>query len=139
MDTDHAKRADHAVNTSDLWMIEALIQPFRLDAVTLALEATSGFRGMTVTSCRGFGREKVEPATRPGAAETHRSNAADVVDFTEKVKLEVAVHGQASAAAVIDAIARTAHTGRRGDGKIFAWPLARAVRIQTFEEGEAAL
>ena len=126
----------------DLWLIVAIIQPFKLDAVTLALEGLPGFGGMTVTDCRGFGREKLhleeEPGRdRPGSVEGRYD--ADIVDFTAKVRLEVAVAGRERAEAVVKTIAGTAHTGRRGDGKVFTFALARAVRVRTGEEHAAAL
>ena len=130
--------------SGDLWMVLAVIQPFRLDAVTLALESLPGFGGMTVTECRGFGREKLRGEDSAGEADATggqapRRTEPSLVDFTEKVKLEVAVAGRDQAGAVIEAIARTAHTGNRGDGKVLAWPLDRAVRIRTFDEGATAL
>ena len=122
---------------SDLWMIMAVIQPFKLDDVTLALERLSHFGGMTVSDCRGFGRGKVgaegdEPSER-------ESGGAMVVDFTSKTRVEIAVAGRGNAESVADAIARAAHTGNPGDGKLFLWPLARAVRLRTFDEGDSAL
>lgn len=130
-----------------LWMVLAIIQPFRLDAVTLALECILGFGGMTVSSCRGFGREKVaDDAPRgegkgdaSGAHPRRRGMDLGVTDFTEKVKLEIAVVGRDRAEAVIRTVARAAHTGNRGDGKIFAWPIARAVRVGTFDQDARAL
>lgn len=130
-----------------LWMVLAVIQPFKLDAVTLALEAIPGFPGMTVSPCRGFGREKLVDDARPGEgsagepgirARRHHADL-DVIDFTEKLKLEIAVAGRDRADAVIETITRTAHTGNRGDGKVFAWPIARAVRVRTFDEDASAL
>lgn len=124
----------------DMWMIEAVIQPFKLDAVTLALEEIPAFRGITVSDCRGFGQEKLAGAHDParGASPPH-SHGGDFIDFTTKLKLEIAVAGRAAADLVVDTIARTAHTGRRGDGKIFAWPIARVVRVRTLEEDVNAL
>lgn len=124
----------------ELWMIVAIIQPFKLDTVTLALEALPGFGGMTVSDCRGFGRGKFggEP-DEPDRGRAREPDAADVVDFTAKIRLEVAVAGREPADAVIDAIARAAHTGRKGDGKILAWPIVRALRIRTLEQGAEAL
>ena len=129
-----------------LWMVLAVIQPFKLDAVTLALEGIPGFAGMTVSACRGFGREKLVDEV-PGEGNRGESEASakrhgadvDVIDFTEKVKLEIAVAGRDRADVVIETIARTAHTGNRGDGKIFAWPVAREVRVRTFDEDASAL
>ena len=111
-------------------MITAIIQPFKLDEVVLALERIPAFPGLTVTQCRGFGREKVEPH--------ERSAAEAVTDFIDKIRLEVAASDDL-AGEIVDAIARAAHTGRRGDGKVFVWALDRAVRIVTLGEGEDAL
>lgn len=117
-----------------LWMVVAVIQPFKLDAVTLALEAIPNCGGMTVSECRGFGKEKVVRES----SRTHEQNAG-LVDFTVKTRVECAVSGALGAEAVIEAIVKAAHTGNRGDGKLFAWPLSRAVRLRTFEEGVKAL
>lgn len=129
-----------------LWMVLAVIQPYKLDAVTLALEGIPGFAGMTVSPCRGFGREKLvdeapgeDNAGEPVAPARWHDADLDLIDFTEKVKLEIAVPGRDRADAVIETLARTAHTGNRGDGKIFAWPIARAVRVRTFDEDASAL
>ena len=129
---------------NEFWMIEAMIQPFKLDSVTLALEQLSEFRGMTVSECRGFGPERLlqdetAPADQQGTARKRRRGDSDLVDFTSKIRLEIVVAGPAAADAVISTIARVAHTGRRGDGKIFLWPITRVVRVQTMQEGEAAL
>ena len=139
-----------AVSTSiaddaDLWLVIAIIQPFRVDAVTLALENIPGFGGMTVSDCRGFGHGKVSDEGAEDAAEQsgsaarigHRAN--EVLDFTPKVRLDIAVAGRERADRVVEAIGRSAHTGRRGDGKVFALPLNVAVRVRTFDEGRSAL
>ena len=120
-----------------LWMIMAVIQPFKLDDVTLALQALPHFGGMTVSPCRGFGHGR---ATEEGdaAASGRPDDAAHVVDFTPKVRIEIAIAGHAQADAVVQTITRAAHTGNRGDGKVFAWRLGRAVRIRTFDEGSVA-
>lgn len=126
--------------TEDIWMVEVVVQPFKLDAVILALEELADFRGVTVSDCRGFGQEKLDAAhgVTAGAARAHRDEG-DVIDFTTKVKLEIAVSGKEAAARIVDAVARTAHTGRRGDGKIFVWPITRVVRVRTLEEDASAL
>ena len=129
----HGDQSDREAN-ADIWMVMAIIPPFRLDAVTLALEALEGFGGMTVVNCRGFGREKVvedrEGRTQPPSS---------AVDFVDRVKLEVVAASRRNADRIVDAIARTAHTGNRGDGKVFSWPVSRAVRVRTFEEGATAV
>lgn len=135
--------------TEDLWMIEAMIQPFKLEPVIMALAQVPGFVGMTVTDCRGFGgarspahREPITDAEPTGGGVTDGGGddvAIDLDDFSAKVKVEIAVAGRARADAVADTIARTAHTSRKGDGRIFVWPIARAIRVRTFETNEKAL
>ena len=124
-------------DSNDLWMIMAVIQPFKLDDVTLALEQLPHFGGMTVSDCRGFGRGKV--ADEPGAAEDVQRGQGLVVDFTGKTRLEIAVSGWADADSIAETIARAAHTGNPGDGKVFVWPLQRAVRVRTFDEADRAV
>lgn len=116
-----------------LWMIVAIIHPFKLDAVTLAIEAVPDFGGVTVGECRRFGKEKV-------ARELSRAKHEDagLIDFTTKTRVECAVSGTRHAEVVIDAIAKAAHTGNRGDGKLFAWPITRVVRLRTLQEGVEA-
>ena len=139
MDTLQDARAETPEPGDDLWMVVAIIQPFRLDAVTLALESIPGFGGMTVSECRGFGRGRVAEAAPDRERGDGRRVAADVVDFAAKLRIDVAVAGRERADAVIDTIAGAAHTGRRGDGKVFLWQLARAVRVRTLEEDRQAL
>jgi nitrogen regulatory protein P-II 1 len=109
--------------------VEAVIKPFKLDEVKKALTEL-GVAGLTVTEVKGFGRQK-------GHAEMYRG-AEYVVDFLPKVKVEVAV-SDALAAKVVEAITRTARTGKIGDGKIFVLDLAEVVRVRTGERGEEAL
>lgn len=123
---------------NDLWMIVAVIQPFKLDDVTLALEALPHFGGMTVTECRGFGQGKVAEESDV-AAYASRGEGAQLIDFTTKTRVEIAAAGSDAAVSIADTIARAAHTGNPGDGKVFVWPLARAVRVRTFDEAESAL
>ena len=125
---------------SDLWMVHAIIQPFKLDAVTLALEQLPEFGGMTVLECRGFGRGRMD-GDRGGTNEGHGRGVADRmgVELSRKLKLEIAVAGRRAAASILETIVRHAHTGRDGDGKVFALPLGRAVRVRTYETDEHAL
>ena len=122
----------------ELWMIVAVIQPFKLDSVTLALENVAGFVGVTVSDCRGFGRGKLD-ALSEGVGNTQRPPSAGLTDFTSKVRLEIAVVGRQNADAVMDVLLQAAHTGRPGDGKIFFWPIAGATRIRTRQSGAEAL
>ncbi len=109
--------------------IEAVIKPFKLDDVKEALTEI-GLSGMTVIDVRGFGRQK-------GHTELYRG-AEYVVDFLPKVKIELVVNdGQVQQA--IEAIAKAAHSGRIGDGKIFVSPIEEAVRIRTGETGPDAI
>lgn len=109
--------------------IEAVIKPFKLDEVREALSAI-GANGLTVTEVKGFGRQK-------GHTELYRG-AEYVVDFLPKIKLELVVSDEMSEA-VIDAIMKTSHTGKIGDGKIFVTDIAEVIRIRTGETGAAAV
>ena len=110
-------------------MVMAIIKPFKLDDVREAL-ADVGVAGITVTEVKGFGRQK-------GHTELYRG-AEYVVDFLPKLKLEIAVPSDQVEAA-IEAIMKSAGTGKIGDGKIFVWDLDRAVRIRTGELDADAL
>ncbi len=124
----------------DLWMIQAVIQPFKLDAVSFALQEVPGFGGMTVSDCRGYGHGKLAPDQDPDAGlEGPRTKDAGLIDYTGKIRVDVAVSGRATADRVVEAIAQAARTGRRGDGKVFLWPLTRAVRVRTLDEGPGAI
>ena len=109
--------------------VEAIIKPFKLDEVKDALSEV-GIQGMTVTEVKGFGRTG-------GKKEVYRGSAY-VVDFVPKVKLEIVVADDL-VHSVIDAIEKTAKTGRIGDGKIFVTSLEEAVRIRTGERGDEAI
>jgi nitrogen regulatory protein P-II 1 len=109
--------------------IEAIIKPFKLDEVKDAL-AEVGVQGMTVTEVKGFGRTG-------GKKEVYRGSAY-VVDFVPKVKIEVVVSDEI-VHDVLDAIEKSAKTGRIGDGKIFIIPVEEAVRIRTGERGKEAI
>ena len=110
-------------------MIEALIRPHLLDAVKTALQEV-GVVGMTATEVKGFGRQK-------GHTELYRG-AEYVVDFLPKVKIEVAMKTELLEQA-IEAIEKSANTGKIGDGKIFVLDLEQAIRIRTGETGAEAL
>ncbi|HMK13787.1 MAG TPA: P-II family nitrogen regulator [Burkholderiales bacterium] len=109
--------------------IEAVIKPFKLDEVREALSAI-GVSGLTVTEVKGFGRQK-------GHTELYRG-AEYVVDFLPKVKIEVVV-SEKLADTAIEAIIKSARTGKIGDGKIFVTSVEQVVRIRTGETGEAAI
>jgi len=124
---------------AELWMVHAIIQGFKLDAVTRALEQLPGVGGMTVSDCRGFGHEKLKTEEEDRGQPGDRRPEADLTDFKPKVRLEIAVAGWERADAVAQAIARSAHTGRGGDGKVFLWLMARAIRIRNYGLDEDAL
>jgi len=109
--------------------IEAVIKPFKLDDVREALSEV-GVSGLTVTEVKGFGRQK-------GHTELYRG-AEYVVDFLPKIKIEVVVPSNLLDAAV-DAIIKSARTGKIGDGKIFVTSVEQVVRIRTGETNETAL
>jgi nitrogen regulatory protein P-II 2 len=109
--------------------VSAIIKPFKLDEVREALSAI-GVQGITVTEVKGFGRQK-------GHTELYRG-AEYVVDFLPKVKLEIAIKDD-MLDQVIDAIEKSATTGKIGDGKIFVFNLEQVYRIRTGESGVDAL
>ena len=110
-------------------LVTAIIKPFKLDEVREALSAV-GVQGITVTEVKGFGRQK-------GHTELYRG-AEYVVDFLPKVKIEAAVKTE-QLDTVIEAIEKSARTGKIGDGKIFVYPLDKVIRIRTGESGAEAL
>ncbi len=110
-------------------LVTAIIKPFKLDEVREALAAV-GVQGITVTEVKGFGRQK-------GHTELYRG-AEYVVDFLPKVKVEAAIRADLLDQ-VIEAIEKSASTGKIGDGKIFVFDLEQVVRIRTGESGEEAL
>ena len=110
-------------------MVIAIIKPFKLDEVREALSAI-GVQGITVTEVKGFGRQK-------GHTELYRG-AEYVVDFLPKIKIEVAINTELLEQ-VIEAIEKSANTGKIGDGKIFVFDLEQVIRIRTGETGADAL
>ena len=109
--------------------VEAIIKPFKLDDVKEALHEL-GIKGLTVTEAKGFGRQK-------GHTELYRG-AEYVVDFLPKVKIEVVVE-DAMLERAVEAIQRSAYTGRIGDGKIFIAAIDEVIRIRTGETGAQAI
>lgn len=110
-------------------LVEAIIKPFKLDEVKDAL-LEIGVQGMTVTEVKGFGRQK-------GHKETYRGQEY-TIEFVPKVKIEVVVDDEVLDGAV-DAILKSARTGKFGDGKIFVFPVEEAIRIRTGEHGMNAV
>lgn len=110
-------------------LVTAIIKPFKLDDVREALSEI-GVQGITVTEVKGFGRQK-------GHTELYRG-AEYVVDFLPKVKIEAAI-GVGLLDKTIEAISKTANTGKIGDGKIFISSVDEAIRIRTGETGDEAI
>jgi nitrogen regulatory protein P-II 2 len=110
-------------------LITAIIKPFKLDEVRSAV-SDIGVRGLTVTEVRGFGRQR-------GHTEIYRG-AEYVVEFVPKTKVEIAV-GDELVDIVIEAIMKSAKTGKVGDGKIFVFDLEQVVRIRTGERDSSAI
>ncbi len=110
--------------------IKAYIKPHKLSDVTLALRQVEGLSGMSVSDTRGFGRGRAKDAPH-----TVRE---DLVDFIPCVKIEI-VCSDELVEEVVETILREAHTGLRGDGKIYVAPVEEAVRISTGERGQTAI
>ena len=109
--------------------VEAVIRPHLLDAVRNALQEVN-VTGMTISEVQGYGRQK-------GHTETYRGTEYQI-EFIPKIKIEVVVSEEIENT-VVEAIMKTARTGKFGDGKIFVLELDDALRIRTGERGEAAL
>ena len=109
--------------------IEAIVKPFKLEEVKDALGEV-GITGMTVSEVKGFGRQK-------GHTEIYRGSEY-TVDFLPKLKLEI-VLPDGSVDAAVNAILKTAKTGKIGDGKVFVSDVEEAIRIRTEEKGELAV
>ena len=110
-------------------LITAIVKPFKLDDVRESLSEI-GVQGITVTEVKGFGRQK-------GHTELYRG-AEYVVDFLPKVKIEVAV-AESMIDQTIEAITKSANTGKIGDGNVFVSALEQVIRIRTGETGEDAI
>ncbi len=109
--------------------LEAIVQPFKLDDVKDALVAI-GVDGMTISEVRGHGRQK-------GHSEMYRGQEYNV-DLLPKVKVEVVV-ADARAEEVLATLAAAARTGKIGDGKVFVYEVAQAIRIRNGDRGDAAI
>ena len=110
-------------------LITAIIKPFKLDDVKVALNA-AGITGMTVSEASGFGRQR-------GHTEVYRG-AEYTVDLVPKVRLEVLVDSS-DVEKIIDTIVTAASTGSIGDGKVWATPVEHIVRVRTGERGVDAI
>ena len=109
--------------------IEAIIRPFKLDEVKIAL-VNAGIVGMTVSEVRGFGRQK-------GQTERYRGSEY-TVEFLQKLKLDIVVEDD-QVEMVVDKIVTAARTGEIGDGKIFISPVEETIRIRTGEKNLEAI
>ncbi len=109
--------------------VEAIIRPFKLDEVKIAL-VNAGIVGMTVSEVRGFGRQK-------GQTERYRGSEY-TVEFLQKLKLEIIIEDD-QVDMVVDRIVSAARTGEIGDGKIFISPVDQIVRIRTGEKNLEAI
>ena len=109
--------------------IEAIIRPFKLDEVKIAL-VNAGVVGMTVSEVRGFGRQK-------GQTERYRGSEY-TVEFLQKLKIEIVIEDE-QVNMVVDKIIAAARTGEIGDGKIFVYPVDQVIRIRTGEKNLEAV
>ena len=109
--------------------IEAIIRPFKLDEVKIAL-VNAGIVGMTVSEVRGFGRQK-------GQTERYRGSEY-TVEFLQKLKIEIVVE-DSQVDQVVEKVISAARTGEIGDGKIFVTPVEKIIRIRTGEENTEAV
>ncbi len=109
--------------------IEAIIRPFKLDDVKIAL-VNAGVVGMTVSEVRGFGRQK-------GQTERYRGSEY-TVEFLQKLKIEIVIEDE-QVDMVVDKIIAAARTGEIGDGKIFVYPVDQVIRIRTGEKNLEAV
>ena len=110
-------------------LVTAIIKPFKLEEVRESLDLI-GITGMTITEVKGFGRQK-------GHTELYRG-AEYVIDFLPKIKVEIAVSIE-QREDVIEAISKSASTGKIGDGKIFVSTLDQVIRIRTGETDQDAI
>ncbi len=110
--------------------VKAYIKPHRLSQVTLALQKLDGLTGMSVANVRGFGRTRAKNAT-------HKITE-DAIDYVPHVKIEIVCRDEL-VGEIVSVIEKAAHTGLRGDGKIYVSQVAEAVRISTGERGDGAV
>jgi nitrogen regulatory protein P-II 1 len=125
-----SKREDHALKRqAAMKKIEAIIQPHKLEDVKEALKGI-GIDGMTISEVRGHGRQK-------GHKEVYRGMEYQV-DLLPKVKIEMVVTDERSSE-VIQTLVASARTGKIGDGKVFVYDVAQAIRIRNDDRGDGAL
>ena len=109
--------------------ITAIIKPFMLSKVEEALVAAGTFPGMTVTECRGIGRNRLQRASQDKRVG---------LEFAGKVKIQIVVPDDV-AERLAEVIVKAAHTGHHGDGLVYITPVDAAIKVKTFDRGEAAL
>lgn len=109
--------------------VEAIIRPFKLDEVKIAL-VNAGIVGMTVSEVRGFGRQK-------GQTERYRGSEY-TVEFLQKLKVEIVIEDD-QVDMVVDKLRTAAKTGEIGDGKVFVSPVEQIIRIRTGEKNLEAI
>lgn len=117
------------LGVKNLKKVEAIIRPFKLDEVKIAL-VNAGIVGMTVSEVRGFGRQK-------GMTERYRGSEY-TVEFLQKLKVEIVVEND-QVDMVVDKIIAASRTGEIGDGKIFISPVEQIIRIRTGEKNLEAI
>lgn len=117
------------LGVKNLKKVEAIIRPFKLDEVKIAL-VNAGIVGMTVSEVRGFGRQK-------GMTERYRGSEY-TVEFLQKLKVEIVVEND-QVDMVVDKIIAASRTGEIGDGKIFISPVEQIIRIRTGEKNQEAI
>ena len=117
------------LGVKNLKKVEAIIRPFKLDEVKIAL-VNAGIVGMTVSEVRGFGRQK-------GMTERYRGSEY-TVEFLQKLKVEIVVEND-QVDMVVDKIIAASRTGEIGDGKIFISPIEQIIRIRTGEKNQEAI
>jgi nitrogen regulatory protein PII len=110
--------------------VKAFIKPQMLSKVTRALQKVEGLTGMSVTGVQGFGRGRAKGAS-------HRIEE-DLLDFSLRMKIEILCRDE-KVEEIVSAIEKSAHTGLRGDGKIYVVPVETAVRISNGERGDEAV
>jgi nitrogen regulatory protein P-II 1 len=110
-------------------LVTAIVKPFKLEEIKDALNAL-GVEGLTVSEASGYGRQR-------GHTEVYRG-AEYTVDLVPKVRLEVLIDDE-RADAIVEAIVKTAHTGRIGDGKVWVVPVESVTRVRTGETGSEAI
>ena len=107
--------------------IQAYIKPRKLSDVTLALHEVEGLTGMSVIEMKGFGRGRGQHSPKD-----------ELIDFIHHIKLEIFCRDE-MVDQLVTTIQKSAHTGLRGDGKIYVTVVLEACRISTGEKGEEAV